>query len=153
MKKRNLVLLVSLAVFAGFVFWLTVSLKVGTASTGYGAAFYPRFLLGVLLILMGILLVQTLTGKTGESEIEKETPREIKNAAFFLVLIILYGLLLSKLGFIIDSLVFLLIGMKVLGGSWKTSVISAVVTVAVLYGLFAIGFKVMLPMGLLGGVL
>lgn len=161
MKKRNLVLLVCLAVLAGLVLFWMKDFPTGTAETGYGPDFYPKFLLIVLGILGVILLIQTLLGKGDavetEENKEKAAPADIRHRwimmAIFAVMGVAYALLLNTLGFIVISIIMVFAGMKLMGGKWVNSAIISVVAVVALYAIFKLGFKVQLPDGILGGIL
>ena len=156
MRKNNYILVGCLAFFIGVVFFLMRGIPYGQHTEGYGAAFYPALLLGVLAVLTIVLFVQTL--RLPKDEDKKEKPSDasgssdfsFKNFGFFLVLFLLYTLPLQRIGFIINSFLFLTIGMVYLRTPLKRAVVVSIAVVAVIYVMFKIVLRVPLPPGLLG---
>ncbi len=161
MKKKNLVLLVCIAVISGLILYWMKDLPMGTAETGYGPDFYPKLLLIVLGILGVILLIQTLLGKGDaakkDEDKEEADPADVRHRwlmmAVFAAMGVAYALLLNTLGFIVISIIMVFACMKLMGGKWVKSAIISVVAVVALYAIFKLGFKVQLPDGILGGIL
>ena len=101
--------------------------------------------------------------KSAPENEEKKTFKEIlkcfvQSSAFrivlIFVLIMLYALLLKKVGFIIVNTLFVLGVLLIMGERkvWKLIVIPIVVTAA-MYAIFVLGLKILLPKGILKGIL
>jgi putative tricarboxylic transport membrane protein len=113
----------------------------------------PGFLplgLAIVLIFLSLILIFTRWEKT-----KSPTPfwphRTWLRPLLGVVILILYALVIEKLGFIIITFVFLLLWMGVIERlRWKIIVSISVGTTAVLYLIFVLFLEVPLPLGILG---
>ncbi|WP_029201986.1 tripartite tricarboxylate transporter TctB family protein [Oribacterium sp. NK2B42] len=125
-----------------------------------GPDFMPTLVGAIILILAGILLVQTFAGfKANAAELEasgfKDTS-DYKRVLGSLVSAIIYVNILKPVGFIVSTLVYLIIQIYILAPDNKRTkkdliqyaIIDVVFTVVV-YFLFRYGFKIVLPGGIL----
>lgn len=151
MKQKTYTLITMGAVSALMIAMICIALtwpKAG-ASQGYGPAIYPIIVMSVVLICALIISVQT---------VKKEDPAALVNIHWdslkpclrLFASIAIYGILLKSLGFILCTLLFLIINMYLNGVRLRTNIIISVVLTVVLYVLFKVVLKVALPSGILG---
>jgi len=125
-----------------------------------GPDFMPTLVGAIILILAGILLVETFARfKANAAELEasgfKDTS-DYKRVLGSLVSAIIYVNILKPVGFIVSTLVYLIIQIYILAPDNKRTkkdliqyaIIDVVFTVVV-YFLFRYGFKIVLPGGIL----
>jgi hypothetical protein len=115
----------------------------GTAAK-MGPGYFP-FWLGMLMAAMGLLvLVRSLGAK---ATIEAIPKFNFKVIGLITGSIILYGILLPKMGFIVAVLVLVMIASSASKEfSWKVALINAVVLIAFTYSVFVIGLKLQFPL-------
>jgi putative tricarboxylic transport membrane protein len=149
MRKYDIVsglflLTVSLAICAG-----SLRLNVGTL-TAPGSGFFPL----VTGLVLGIFSALILVGarKSGKETVRFWVPQANKKGVYLTFLFILvYALLLERLGFIGTTVLFLfLVSRFVSGHRWATAVFFALVTSFTTYFVFSILLHVPLPQGILG---
>ena len=122
-----------------------------------GPDFMPTVVGTLILVLSIILLVQAVTAlkKNPDKEYAPDTS-DYKRVLLSLILALLYVFLLKPVGFIISTLVYLVCQIYVLApDSHRTKkdiimyLIIDVVFTLIVYFLFRIGFKIVLPAGIL----
>ena len=115
----------------------------GTAAK-MGPGYFP-FWLGVLMTVLGLLvLVRSLGAK---ATIEAIPKFNFKVIGLITGAIVLYGILLPKMGFIVAVLVLVMIASTASREfSWKVSLINAVVLIAFTYSVFVTGLKLQFPL-------
>ena len=122
-----------------------------------GPDFMPTVVGTLILVLSVILLVQAVQElrKNPDKEVGKDES-DYKRVLFSLILALLYVFLLKPIGFIICTLVYLFCQIYVLApDSHRTKkdmimyLIIDVVFTLIVYYLFRIGFKIVLPAGIL----
>lgn len=122
-----------------------------------GPDFMPTVVGTLILVLSVILLVQAVQElrKNPDKEVGKDES-DYKRVLFSLILALLYVFLLKPVGFIICTLVYLFCQIYVLApDSHRTKkdmimyLIIDVVFTLIVYYLFRIGFKIVLPAGIL----
>ena len=122
-----------------------------------GPDFMPTVVGTLILVLSVILLVQSFRElkKNTDKEYEPDTS-DYKRVALSLILALLYVFLLKPVGFIICTLVYLVCQIYVLApDSHRTKkdiviyLIIDVVFTLIVYFLFRLGFKIVLPAGIL----
>ena len=127
----------------------------GTRSQLFDSRFVPS-LISILIIVIGVL--QTGRGlKTPKEEVEKKG-FDMKTVVCTFVLIALYILLYSSIGFIITTFVFLFLEMNILTPSYvkKNQIVYLIISLLFsvgIYYLFYFGFSIFLPGGLLDAFL
>ncbi|MFH1243720.1 MAG: tripartite tricarboxylate transporter TctB family protein [Pseudomonadota bacterium] len=124
------------------------------SNIGPGEGFYP-FVVG--LILTGLSAIIAVNGFRGEKESKKERQERPKEAEtgtrvfFYVGLVVCYGLLFDKTGFLISSLAFLIFVLKyVEHQNWKVTIIVGLISVIASQILFFYLLGVPLPKGLIG---
>ena len=115
----------------------------GTAAK-MGPGYFP-FWLGMLMAAMGLLVLIRSMG--AKATIEAIPKFNFKVIGLITGSIILYGILLPKMGFIVAVLVLVMIASSASKEfSWKVSLINAVVLIAFTYSVFVIGLKLQFPL-------
>lgn len=138
--------------FGAGVMYILIGLFFAIVATRYqygtaakmGPGYFP-FWLGMLMAAMGLLvLVRSLGAK---ATIEAIPKFNFKVIGLITGSIILYGLLLPKMGFIVAVLVLVMIASSASKEfSWKVALINAVVLIAFTYSVFVIGLKLQFPL-------
>ena len=115
----------------------------GTAAK-MGPGYFP-FFLGILMTLLGLLvLVKSLGAKAAIESIPKFNWRIIAQITGSVVL---YGLLLPRLGFLVAVVVLVLVSASASKEfTWKGSLINAGFLVAFTYSVFVLGLKLQFPL-------
>lgn len=114
----------------------------------YGPMLFPYILMGIMgLVFLGIIF----SGDVRQAEsAETITSKDYRRLFWVIGLVILYLLVAESLGFILSTSLILAVLMWQYRVSWKTAVWVIVITVPLLYQLFAVYLRVPLPWGLLG---
>ena len=135
-------------VSAGTVF-LSSKLPFGGFATP-GAGFLP-FSVGVLMFLLSLILFIQSFSKGGEGRKALWAKGGTGRVLLILLSLVLYGLILEKLGFILTT--FLLMGFLLLAiGKVRRSVVVLLSLISSLgcYGVFQVWLNVQLPKGIFG---
>jgi putative tricarboxylic transport membrane protein len=137
-------LVVSVAILLG-----SLPLQVGSF-TAPGSGFFP-LLTGVVLGLFSLLILAQARGERAEPIRFWAPAANRKGIYLSFVLILVYALLLERLGFIVSTtLFFVLFSRYVSGHRWGTAVFFALVTSLATYFLFNLLLHAPLPQGVLG---
>lgn len=117
--------------------------QMGTAAK-MGPGYFP-FYLGILMTLLGLLvLVKSFSAKAAIESIPKFNWRII---AQITGAVVLYGLLLPRLGFLVAVVVLVLVSASASKEfTWKGSLINAAFLVAFTYSVFVLGLKLQFPL-------
>ncbi len=117
-----------------------------------GPSYFPNILATALLIVSGILIINSFIGKNKKTyeKFDVKSP-EVQRAGISLLATIVYCLILKHIGFIISSTIYLLFLMYLLKkrNYIKMTVISICVTLSI-YFVFKAVLNITLPMGFLG---
>ena len=137
-------LAVSLAIFIG-----SMQLQVGTL-TAPGSGFFP-LLTGVVLGIFSILIIAQARD-TSKVPVRFWAPAANRKGIYLsFLLILVYALLLERLGFIVSTtLFFVLFSRYVSGHRWRTAVFFALVTSLATYLVFSLLLHAPLPQGIMG---
>ena len=141
------------------LFWLLFSLvtcvesyrlKLGTINDP-GPGFFP---FGAGLIMLILSLAALLQSMAGKRKIEKTTPQEPFrwwNIVIILVAITAYAFSLEKIGFLINTFLFICLLLKVVEPqSWKTAILGGLITTIAANLVFNVIFQTQIPRGILG---
>ena len=122
---------------------MATNYPMGTAAK-MGPGYFP-FFLGILMALLGVLvLLQSLSAKAAIESIPKFNWRIIAQITGSVVL---YGLLLPRMGFLIAVVVLVLVSASASKEfTWKGSLINAAFLVAFTYSVFVMGLKLQFPL-------
>jgi len=140
--------------FNAFALFLTMS----SWDYPFISALYPRMLLACGFVLSGIKVVLMLRSKSKEKGVDRtavtvETSPNPKRMWIYLGSGILYILLMPDLGFILSSLVILIILLTLFGIKLKTTLSVAVGTSLALYLIFVIFLGIPMPKGVVESLL
>ncbi len=135
----------------GFVYCLgAIKYKLGTFHAP-GPGFMP-FLAGGLLALLGLILFISTSLKAksrmGESLAQKDQAR---NLLFPLGALVFYALFLERLGFLLDTFIFLLFLFKMARPKiWVLPIVLSALIVTTAHFLFSVFLQTQFPKGILG---
>lgn len=152
MKKKEVITILFWIGLGIFVMYSSFRFGLGTFRSP-GPGLMP-FLLGALLCFVAIyflssLLIGTITKKpTGHEEKEENDNVSIGKIILVVGSLIVYALVLEKLGYIISTLLLLFVMYWAAGTSKRTAVVSSVLTVVLTYFLFT-RLGVIFPQGIL----
>ncbi len=152
MKKFNYITSALLVLIAGYIFKESSGLM-NVDKKDIGPGFYPNLIAGIMIILAIALFVQTLRNHEPEEKKKERSPMAIK-PYIAMVLLVLYIFLMNKIGFIITSVLFMMIltylffGTEFRKNLLPSLCISVMVPVGI-YLLFHNLLKVPLPRGIL----
>lgn len=147
MRLANIIVSITLLVFSGFYATLIFRLPSRDLPHTLGAAFVPWVLAGLLAILSLMLLVNSIMSRDDTPVVLPK--RDVFGIAGLLLLIALYVKLMSYLGFVPVSIVFLAV-LTWAAGSRKPLEIAffSVTTTTIVYFLFQKFFSIQLPAGI-----
>jgi putative tricarboxylic transport membrane protein len=140
------------------IFWISLSIfvMVGSYKLGLGSFHNPGpglmpFLLGIILLLVSIFIVWKSFSKIQISNDIPEERAPIKVNFWKIVLVsgslIIYALLLDRLGFLVSTLLLLLFLFKAAGSQkWRFVMAASVLTVIIIY-LFFTSLGIRFPKG------
>jgi putative tricarboxylic transport membrane protein len=144
------------AVIGLLVLWGSLALPTSGGYAQVGPGVVPRIVGGFLLFLGLLLLREALTGGFRDVDEEAETNLPMNWRAFAWVSsgILAYGLLIERAGFVLAStLLFVLVARSFGSRRWALNAATGAVLAVAVYAIFAYGLGLMLPAGLLEGVL
>lgn len=142
----------------GFIVAFILVSIVGFVNSGielfsvYSPLVFP-FLIGVSMLVCWLLtIVLELKKGAKSSENSKELLHDIGVACFYVIAVLIYALVIRKLGFMVGTIIFLAVGMifmnydeEKMGKRVINAAIVSCITVPLLYYVFHEVFKVMLP--------
>jgi hypothetical protein len=132
-----------------FLFGTTYTFRVANIESGGGPAFWPRILLGVMIVLEIVLVIISYR-KYKKGELKKEKDPEVVNPKNLYIGIggmALYILLISYLGFLISTMLFMFIMMHILQVKLRRNIIVSVVGAYIISYVFVGLLMVPLPQG------
>jgi hypothetical protein len=126
-----------------FFTFVATGYQMGTAAK-MGPGYFP-FYLGLLMTLLGLLvLVKSFSAKAALEKIPKFNWRII---AQITGAVVLYGLLLPRLGFLVAVIVLVFVSASASKEfTWKGTAINAAFLVAFTYSVFVLGLKLQFPL-------
>lgn len=119
----------------------------------YSPLVFPT-LVGVSLLIFWVLtiILDLRKGRESTDEGSSELAHDIVLAILYIIVIIIYALVIKKLGFMAGSILFLIIGMVYMNYDEcklfiriRNATIVSCITVPLLYYIFYVVFRVMLP--------
>ncbi len=167
MKKYPILEPIIIVLLGVFVVVVSFSIESVVQSIAIGADFMPR-LIGVVFIILGLALVPESLKKQKVANAERAaaTPADEKKCRpsfkeftikymhiIFWVWSLLYAIVMKKVGFLFDSIIYLfgamvLITMREKKRNWLVIILVAVIAPTFVYILFRQKFFLMLPMGI-----
>ena len=141
------------------LFWLLFSLitcieayrlKLGTIHEP-GPGFFPFGAGFIMLILTLAALLQSRAKKQKVEETSRQETFRWWNMLIILTAITAYALSLEKIGFLINTLLFMCLLLKVVEPqTWKTAIIGGLITTLAANLVFNVVFRTQIPKGILG---
>lgn len=111
-----------------------------------GAAFFPRLIAAVIALLAGVLFVQSIA--LGEKRSYDVSPTDVERFVVPVSLLVGYVALMPVLGYLLDTVVFLVAMMRYSGeGTYRTSIPLAVVVGIAIHYVFGEFLHIPLPEG------
>ena len=152
-NKKDFASGLALLVVGLFLAFQSIRLPLWGAS-GPEAGFYPLTIAVIMVSLSLFLVLKSgiLTRPRGEGKrVEQGMDRIHLHKVFaYLILVLLYGTLIEKVGFLITSALLLFLILKfVERQSWKTTLVVGVTSIVISYTLFVYFLQVPLPRGFL----
>lgn len=143
-----------MVLLSAFLLWTAIGISGFKSSTSAGS--FPMAAAATMLVCSLIVVVQTTRARTapagaGESQRQQFVRQIAPPVLVWMTLaIVAYMLTLEWLGFIAGSYLFLVIGMRILGGRrWLLNLAVSAACLAVIYVVFQTAFSVVLPAGTL----
>lgn len=133
-----------------FLFGTTYTFRVANIESGGGPAFWPRILLGIIIVLEIVLIVLTYR-KFKKGELKKEKDPEVINPQNLYIGIgamALYILLINYLGFLISTILFMFAMMHFLQVKLRRNIIVSLVGSYIIAYVFVGLLMVPLPQGI-----
>lgn len=144
MRKGNIVVSIIMLILGGFVLYTTASFPAGSGNV-VGPGFFPRIIAIGLLILGGVLFIQNTIIKSEDKELKVFKKENMKSYLVMLITLV-YLIAMSMVGFVISSIVYLIILMIMYGIENKAkAVINSVLIVGIVYVVFNNLLSVPLP--------
>ncbi len=148
MRRANIIISIILLAFSGFYGVLISRLPSRDLPNTLGATFVPWVLAGLLVLLSLMLLVSNIVSKSADSPVSIPQ-RDIFGIAGLILLIAAYIKLMSYVGFIPISIVFLALLTWIAGSRKPLGILFfSVLTTCIVYFLFQKFFSVQLPAGI-----
>jgi putative tricarboxylic transport membrane protein len=145
--------------FYSNLFWLLFSLVICVESyrltlgtiNAPGPGFFPFSAGLIMLILSLVALFQSMAKKEKVEETTRQEPIRWWNIVIILTAITAYAFSLEKVGFLINTFLFICLLLKVVEPqSWKTTIIGGLITTIAANLLFNVIFRAQIPSGILG---
>lgn len=150
MKRLEVTAAALLTALAGYVLWVSESLRAGSFRVPQ-TGFFPRMLGGLLLLLTIGELARALRQGGGASEVERIPIEGWRRIGAALAIMLLFALMLERLGFLLATFVLMILLLRAIEAPpWRKVMIVALLTSVLSYGLFAWLLGVPLPAGILG---
>ena len=141
------------------LFWILFSLitcvesyrlKLGTINTP-GPGFFPFTAGFIMLILSLAALFQSIRKKNNVEKTRRQEPFRWWNIVIILMAITAYAFSLEKIGFLINTFLFMCLLLKVVEPqTWKTAIIGGLITAIAANLIFNVIFQAQIPSGILG---
>ncbi|MSP38189.1 MAG: tripartite tricarboxylate transporter TctB family protein [Deltaproteobacteria bacterium] len=150
MKRVNLAAAIGLLLLAGFILFESRVLSFGTFRVPH-TGFYPKIIIGLLLLLSLCCLAQSLRDKTIDRPTEKIPTEGWIRIGATLATLLGFALVLEWLGFLLSTFFLMVLLLRAIEApKWSKVIVVASATAALSYGLFAWLLGVPLPVGVLG---
>ena len=158
--KREIIGALFFVCFGLFLGWQSFKYRIW-AYNGPRAGFFPLGIAIIIVVLSLIIIVKSLIDRSDVIKSQARKEEQIRlakeagvlnysKAAYYVILAGLFALLITSVGFLITSFVYLLIMLKFVEKmNWKRSILWTSVSITVSYLLFVRALDVQLPWGLI----
>jgi putative tricarboxylic transport membrane protein len=143
-------IIVSVFWFGLGIFVMIFSYRLGLGRFSNPDSGLMSFLLGLLLVLISLYgLIASLLKKAGDEPPPTERQRQTsyRKVALVLIALVMYSLILEKLGFAVTTWIFLFLMFRGMGNRWVTTLFASTFTVFATYFVFTF-FGVRFPPGI-----
>jgi len=141
------------------LFWVLFSLvtcvesyrlRIGTINDP-GPGFFP-FSAGLIMLILSLIALFQLIGKKNSIERKpRQEPFRWWNIVIILAAVTAYAFSLEKVGFLINTFLFICLLLKVVEPqSWKTAILGGLITAVAANLIFNVIFQAQIPSGILG---
>lgn len=142
---RDLGIGVVLLIFSIAGFMYSNNFK-GSSDQTFGPDFFPKLVLSLLAIMAIVLIISSILNLKESQNILQLDKKIVGKIILFIVVLVIYIALFFNVGFIISSILFLLIGQWIFGVRKKILLFAISVSVPLfLYFFFTVLFKIPLP--------
>jgi len=118
-------------------------------SLAYNPALYPRIIALILFVVSIVLIVKAIRkGSLKNIQVRMDKQKAIKAGKLFLV-VVLYLAGIYFVGYIVSSLICITLFVYLFDGTIKQGIFYSVGLTTLLYVIFRIGFKILLPAGII----
>ena len=150
MRRTNSIIAFAFVGLATFLFFAAGRLNFGNFRVPQ-TGFFPKILIGLLLVLALVLLAQAMREPENE-RVAAQIPAEgWFRIGSTLATLVGFALVLERLGFLLSTFLLMVLLLRAIEAPrWPKVVVVALVTALVSYGLFAWLLGVPLPTGALG---
>ncbi len=141
---------------------LALAMAVGALSfppmpgQAFGPKLFPNLVAAGFALCALVLILRAARAKSIRIAVVQpewwNEPGRRGNLVVLLASIVAYTLLVESVGFLITTLVLLVVLMKRLGATWRATLLASVLGTAVTYLMFAYWLRVPLPPGVLNGI-
>jgi len=136
--------------FSLFICVESYRLKLGAINQP-GPGFFPFSAGLVMLILSLAALFQSIRGREKEEKTLRQEPFRWWNIVIILIAVTAYAFSLEKIGFLINTFLFICLLLKVVEPqTWKTAIIGGLITTIAANLVFNVIFRAQIPSGILG---
>lgn len=143
MKQFNIFFGICVGLLVAGVVYMTLGFPADVQATRFGPAYYPITLACVIALLLVLFLLENRRATSETLFSFKQMRHPIFLGTAFIALIFL----LEPLGFLLCGFAFLSITTRVLGTSYKRSLVIAAAITGAIYVLFKLVLKVPIPLG------
>ena len=111
---------------------------------GLGAAFFPFLIIGLISIFsLGQIVYGLSIGFETRSPFSNDS--DLKSVFLLFLLFVLFTVAFSNFGLIIPTILFLILAIKLLGASWRMSMLVGALAGISIFAVFVVGFGIPMP--------
>ena len=146
-KYRDLIAAVVMTVFSGFMFKATYDIQ-DTSIYAVGPRVVPQIITLAMIGLSLVCLYGAIAGLVRKKAVEESKEANWKAALTTLALLLAYVFLFSRIGFILDSILYLFLQFCILEDGkrrYLRYLLISVISVAIIYAFFRYVLLLMLP--------
>lgn len=153
MKRINIITGIIFIALSIFIFVQSLSFQQTMIIDNFiGAAFFPRMIAVIMLILSVILIISSILEKDGHNDTSSIFKWEtFKLPLIGVIVLLIYIMLLDKLGFIIDTIILNIVLLSIF--KYKNKILTLLLSCAITLAIFQVFQRMLmvpLPSGLLG---
>jgi putative tricarboxylic transport membrane protein len=151
MKKSNFAFIAVILAIISYVGYTALGYPKAGVESGFGSGIYPLVLVAVIFVLCMVLLFMTIYSKKIAEQTVDFRWETLQTPLILTIAILVFALLLERIGFLLDGFFLLFVALKAMKASWKATIITTFVAGSVIYSIFALLLKIPLPTGTIWG--